>query len=101
MTELNFPILSFQEFLSGSEGEKRAVAQKLYDAFHTYGWVYLKNFGIAQQEVDEMFAMVCPISLSIPVSLQVMRDPASSDTELITMNLLSLRSTSSGHWRQN
>ncbi|RDW72174.1 clavaminate synthase-like protein [Coleophoma crateriformis] len=57
MTESNFPILSFQEFLSGSEEQKRVVAQKLYNAFHNFGWVYLKDFGITQQEIDEMFSM--------------------------------------------
>lgn len=58
MATSNFPLLSFQEFLTGSEVEKRAVAQKLYNAFHTYGWVYLKDFGISKEEITEMFAMV-------------------------------------------
>lgn len=58
MTAANFPILSFHEFLTGSEIEKRAIAQQLYDAFHTYGWVYLKDFGITKEEIAEMFAMV-------------------------------------------
>ncbi len=58
MAASNFPILSFQEFLTGSGFEKRAVAQKLYNAFHTYGWVYLTDFGITKEEIDEMFAMV-------------------------------------------
>lgn len=58
MASTSFPIVSFQEFLTGSEVEKRAVAQKLYNAFHTYGWVYLKDFGISAEEIDEMFAMV-------------------------------------------
>ncbi|KAE8440520.1 hypothetical protein EG329_007402 [Mollisiaceae sp. DMI_Dod_QoI] len=57
MAASNFPILSFQEFLTGSGFEKRAVAQKLYNAFHTYGWVYLTDFGITKEEIDEMFAM--------------------------------------------
>jgi isopenicillin N synthase-like dioxygenase len=60
MTSTSFPVISFQEFLTGSEVEKRAVAQKLYNAFHTYGWVYLKDFGIAAEEIDEMFTMVSP-----------------------------------------
>ena len=40
------------------EAEKRAVAQELYNAFHTYGWIYLKDFGISADEIDEMFAAV-------------------------------------------
>ncbi|EKG22135.1 Oxoglutarate/iron-dependent oxygenase [Macrophomina phaseolina MS6] len=55
----NFPIISFAPFLdpNAPESEQRAVAQKLYDAFHTYGWVYLKDFGISDEEVAEMFAL--------------------------------------------
>ena len=51
----NFPVVSFASFLSGSTAKKREVAQKLYDAFSVYGWVYLKDFGIDQAEVDELF----------------------------------------------
>lgn len=58
MAPTSFPVISFQEFLSGTEFEKKAVAQKLYDAFHVYGWVYLENFGISPDEIDQMFAMV-------------------------------------------
>jgi isopenicillin N synthase-like dioxygenase len=58
MSSTSFPLTSFQEFLTGSEVEKRSVAQKLYNAFHTYGWVYLQDFGISAVEIDEMFTMV-------------------------------------------
>ena len=34
------------------------MAQKLYDAFSVHGWVYLKDFGINQGEVNELFAIV-------------------------------------------
>jgi isopenicillin N synthase-like dioxygenase len=59
MVESSFPIVSFAPFLSGSEDGQRKVASGLYNAFHTYGWVYLKDFGISQEEIDEMFAVVC------------------------------------------
>jgi len=62
MASTSFPVISFQEFLTGSEIEKRAVAQKLYNAFHTYGWVYLQDFGISADEIDEMFTMVFLLS---------------------------------------
>lgn len=58
MALYNFPIVSFEPFLSGGDAEKRKVAQELYDAFHTFGWVYLKDFGISQEEIDNMFSMV-------------------------------------------
>ncbi|OJD29863.1 clavaminate synthase-like protein [Diplodia corticola] len=55
----NFPVISFAPFLdpNAPESEQLAVAQKLYDAFHTYGWVYLKDFGISDEEVARMFAL--------------------------------------------
>ena len=60
----NFPVVSFAPFLIGSTAEQRKVAQQLYDAFSVYGWIYLKDFGISQQEVDELFATASP-----PISL--------------------------------
>lgn len=82
MATSNFPLLSFQEFLTGSEVEKRAVAQKLYNAFHTYGWVYLKDFGITKAEIAEMFAMVSRVShltLSLKLTLYDSLRSISSD----------------------
>jgi isopenicillin N synthase-like dioxygenase len=54
----NFPVVSFAPFLHGFEDEQRKAAQQLYDAFSVYGWIYLKDFGISQEEVDELFATV-------------------------------------------
>jgi hypothetical protein len=48
----------FDPFLNGDEEEQKVCAQKLYDAFHNFGWIYLKDFGITMEEVDEMFAWV-------------------------------------------
>jgi isopenicillin N synthase-like dioxygenase len=58
MADTSFPLISFQKFITGLEVEKRAVAQELYNAFHTFGWIYLKDFGISTDEIDEMFVMV-------------------------------------------
>lgn len=51
-------IVSFDKFIYGSDDDKREVAKQLYDAFSTVGWVYLKDHGIAQERVDEMFGLV-------------------------------------------
>lgn len=59
MVEVNFPIISFAPFIHGTDVEKKAVTHELYNAFHSYGWVYLRDFGISDEEVDMMFAMVC------------------------------------------
>lgn len=51
-------VVSFDRFINGDESEKRAVAKQLYDAFSTVGWVYLKDHGIPQERVDEIFTLV-------------------------------------------
>jgi hypothetical protein len=57
-TEFPFPIVSFDPFLNGGDEGRKAVAAKLYDAFHNFGWVYLKDFGISEAEIENMFARV-------------------------------------------
>lgn len=51
-------VVSFEKFLNGDDADKRAVAKNLYNAFSTVGWVYLKDHGISQERVDEMFGLV-------------------------------------------
>lgn len=51
-------VVSFDRFLHGNDAERRAIARKLYEAFSTVGWVYLKDHGIAQSQVDEIFTLV-------------------------------------------
>lgn len=51
-------IVSFENFINGGDAEKRAVAKQIYDAFSTVGWVYLKDHGIPQERVDEIFRLV-------------------------------------------
>jgi hypothetical protein len=51
-------IVSFDRFINGGDVEKRAVAKQLYEAFSTVGWVYVKDHGIPQERVDEIFRLV-------------------------------------------
>jgi isopenicillin N synthase-like dioxygenase len=60
MTETaDIAVVSFERFIQGGDEDKRAVAKQLYDAFSTVGWVYLKDHGIPQERVDEIFGLVC------------------------------------------
>ena len=52
------PIVSFAPFLHGSREEQNTVAQQVYDAFSTVGFIYLKDHGIAQSEVEAVFREV-------------------------------------------
>ncbi|KAF2705058.1 Clavaminate synthase-like protein [Pleomassaria siparia CBS 279.74] len=50
-------IISFAPFINGSDADRRVVAKELYEAFSTVGWVYLKDHGIPQTRVDEIFGL--------------------------------------------
>ena len=52
------PIVSFEKFLTGDRADQQQVAQHVYDAFSTVGFIYLKDHGIPQSRVDEIFALV-------------------------------------------
>jgi isopenicillin N synthase-like dioxygenase len=51
-------VVSFDRFIHGNDADKRVVAKELYEAFSTVGWVYLKDHGIPQERVDEIFSLV-------------------------------------------
>lgn len=51
-------IVSFDKFINGDYAEKRTVAKQLYNAFSSIGWVYLSDFGIPQERVDQIFELV-------------------------------------------
>ena len=51
-------VVSFERFLHGDEADRQAVAKEIYDAFSTVGWVYVKDHGIPQERVDEIFEWV-------------------------------------------
>jgi isopenicillin N synthase-like dioxygenase len=58
MTEAtDIAVVSFDKFMNGDGGEKRAVAKQLYEAFSTAGWLYLKDFGIPQERTEEIFRL--------------------------------------------
>lgn len=56
-------VVSFDKFLNGNDAEKRAVAKEIYNAFSSVGWVYVKDHGIPQSRVDEVFDFVCSKTL--------------------------------------
>ena len=66
MTEVaDIAVISFDRFINGNDANKRAVAKDLFEAFSTVGWVYLKDHGIPQSRVDEVFELVSLFKLLI------------------------------------
>lgn len=52
------PVVSFEKFLTGDRAGQKEVAKKVYDAFSTVGFIYLKDHGIPQTRVEEIFELV-------------------------------------------
>lgn len=52
------PIIDFSPFLDEktTAAAKQAVGVALVQAFHQFGFVYLKNFGVSSEDRDNMFA---------------------------------------------
>ncbi len=58
MPHAEIPIISFEPFLKGNAEQRKAVADQVYRAFHDIGFLYLKDSGISQERVDEIFTLV-------------------------------------------
>lgn len=57
-TPTSIPVVSFKPFLAGDRAQQNAVAREVYDAFSNVGFIYLKDYGIPQERVDEIFQLV-------------------------------------------
>ncbi|KAL6252483.1 hypothetical protein RBB50_000202 [Rhinocladiella similis] len=68
------PVVSFEKFLTGTRDDQKEVAKQVYDAFSTVGFIYLKNTGISQARVDEIFELAetffsLPLDQKLPYKL--------------------------------
>lgn len=52
------PIVSFKQFLTGNRQCQKQVAKQVYDAFSTVGFIYLRDHGIPNARVEEIFDLV-------------------------------------------
>lgn len=59
------PVVSFEKFLTGDRADQKEVARKVYDAFSTIGFIYLKDHGIPQTRVEEIFELVRPLMYTL------------------------------------
>ena len=56
--ELTIPIIDLEPMRSGDSDEAHETGKKLYEAFRSVGFAYIKNHGIPQDVVDEAFVWV-------------------------------------------
>lgn len=54
-TQGHIPVIDFQNFLTGDDTQKLTVAKQFTEACRTFGFAYLKNYGIKPAKVDHMF----------------------------------------------
>jgi isopenicillin N synthase-like dioxygenase len=57
----DFPIVDFSKF----DSQPEEVSQEIFEAAGRWGFLVLTGHGIAQEDVDEIFAMVNSITLHI------------------------------------
>lgn len=54
-TSVQIPVIDFEPFLQQDETAQQAVAKQIYQACHEVGFMYLKNSGLSQNLVNEIF----------------------------------------------
>jgi isopenicillin N synthase-like dioxygenase len=70
------PIIDFEPFIQGNAEAKRAVADQIYQACHEFGFMYLKNHGISEAELAQLFTQI-QLFFDLPAAVkdQVRRSP--------------------------
>ena len=51
----DIPVIDFNNFLNGDSQQQQKVSAELLEAIQKYGFVYLKNFGISNDQIENMF----------------------------------------------
>ena len=52
---VKIPIIDFEPFITGDAATRQAVTQQIYQACHEIGFMYLKNPGISQDLINQLF----------------------------------------------
>ncbi|MBA3649415.1 MAG: isopenicillin N synthase family oxygenase [Chitinophagales bacterium] len=54
----SIPVVDLAEFVSGSDSRKKRFVQELGDAYHEVGFVAVKNHGISEKLIEELYREV-------------------------------------------
>ncbi|WP_199197203.1 isopenicillin N synthase family oxygenase [Chroococcidiopsis sp. CCALA 051] len=52
---VQIPIIDLQTFVNGDESERQAVVDRVYQACHEIGFLYIKNSGISSHLIQQLF----------------------------------------------
>jgi isopenicillin N synthase-like dioxygenase len=70
----NIPIIDFFPFVENDLSRQQAVAQQMYQACQQYGFMYLKNYGLCSERINQIFGQMQQFfDLPGEVKSQVMR----------------------------
>lgn len=53
----SIPVIDMSPYLGGSDYGRQKVAQEIYEAAHSVGFIYLKNFGMSADMLEAAFAV--------------------------------------------
>ncbi|KAM3091769.1 isopenicillin N synthase family dioxygenase [Phormidesmis sp. 146-12] len=56
LTSVEIPVIDFAPFVKGDRAGQQTVAQEIYRACHTIGFIYLKNHGVDPTLLEKTFA---------------------------------------------
>jgi len=63
---VHIPVIDFSKFLRARSYEKKQpTAEAVVSAFKDSGFIYLKNFGIPDSTIADVYAKVCPSGILV------------------------------------
>lgn len=73
------PVIDFQPFRTGTLADRQAIAQQLHHACCHSGFMYLQNCGLADTQVEQLFAETQQFfALPLEIKKQMLRSPSTN-----------------------
>ncbi|MGB3613194.1 MAG: 2OG-Fe(II) oxygenase family protein [Elainellaceae cyanobacterium] len=89
LDSVHIPIVDFESFIEGDLAAQLLVSERIYQACHEMGFVYLKNVGISQRLIEQMFAQSNRL-FSLPDAAKAELSRARQITPDLTMGYIAL-----------
>ncbi|MGV0027811.1 isopenicillin N synthase family dioxygenase [Phormidesmis priestleyi] len=86
LTSVEIPIIDLAPFVDGNQTDQHKVAQEIYQACHTIGFIYLKNHGVDPTLLEKTFAQSQQFfSLPLAIKQQLAWDDEVSNRGYLSM----------------
>lgn len=80
------PVVDLSDFISGTPERKRSFVKALGDAYHETGFVTVKNHGISDKMIEELYREVKAFFLCLMTLSLSMKNRNSQDNEDIPLS---------------